>query len=73
MEIGNLHEKEFRVMNTKMMQELGKRTHAQSKKLEVFSKETENIKNNQTELKKTITKMKNTLEGITSRINEVEE
>ena len=53
-------------MNIKMIQELGKRMDAQSKKLqEVFIRELEN--------KNTITEMKNTLEGINSRINEAEE
>ena len=44
-EIGNLPEKEFKVMIVKMIQELGKRMNAQSEKLqEVFNKELENIK-----------------------------
>ena len=61
-------------MIIKMIQELGKRMDAQSKKLqEVFSKELKNIKNNQTELKNTITEMKNTLEGIYCRVKEAEE
>ena len=38
----------------------------QSEKLEVSSKELENIKNNQTEMRTTITEIKNTLEGINS-------
>lgn len=38
-EIGHLPEKEFRVMTVKMIKELGKRMHAQSKKLKVFLKE----------------------------------
>ena len=46
MEIANLPEKEFRVMIVKMIKEL-RRMDAQSKKLEVFNKELENIKNNQ--------------------------
>ena len=40
-EIGNLPEKEFAVMITKMMTELGRRLDAQNKKLEVFEKELE--------------------------------
>ena len=39
-EIGNLPEKEFRVMIVKMIKELGRRMDAQSEKLEVFNKET---------------------------------
>ena len=66
--LGNLPKKEFRVMSIKMIQELGKRMDAQSKKLqEVFNKELENVKNNK--LKSIITDMKNTLEGINSRRN----
>ena len=39
-------------MTVKVVQELGKRMDAQSKKLQaVFNKELKNIKNNQTELK----------------------
>lgn len=45
-EIGNLPEKEFRVMIVKMIQELGKRMDKQNEKLqEIFSKELEKIKN----------------------------
>ena len=43
-EIGNLPEKEFRVMIIKVMKELGRRMDAQNEKLEVFNKELENIK-----------------------------
>ena len=56
MEIGNLPEKELRVMTVKMIKELWRRMNAQSEKLEVLNKEVENIKNNQTEMKITITK-----------------
>ena len=72
MKIGNLPEKEFRLVIVKMIKELGRRMDAQSKKLEVFNKELENIKNNQTEMKNTITEMKNTLEGINTRLNDTE-
>ena len=74
MELGNLPKKEFRVMIINMIQELGKLMDAKSEKLqEVFNEKLANIKSNQTELKYTITEMKNTLNGIYSRINEVEE
>ena len=43
-EIGNLPEKEFRVMIIKVMKELRRRMDAQNEKLEVFNKELENIK-----------------------------
>ena len=56
MEIGNLPEKELRVMTVKMIKELWRRMNAQSEKLEVLNKEVENIRNNQTEMKITITK-----------------
>ena len=47
-EIGNLLEKEFRVMIVKMIQELRKRIEAQTKKIqEMFNKELEDIKNKQ--------------------------
>ena len=46
-EVGNLPEKEFRIMTVKMIKKFGKRMGAQSEKLEVFNKELENIKNNQ--------------------------
>ena len=47
MEIGNLPEKEFRVMILKMIKELGRRMDVQSKKLEVYNRELGNIKNKQ--------------------------
>ena len=72
-EIGNLPEKEFRVMTVKTIIELRRRMDTQSKKLEVFNKDLENMKNNQTEMKNTLTEMKNTLEGINSRLNDTEE
>ena len=43
MEIGNLPEKEFKVMLVEMTKELRRKMDAQSKKLEVFNKELENI------------------------------
>ena len=73
-EIGNLPKKEFRVMIVKMTQDLGKRTDAQTEKIqEIFNKELEDLKNKQTEMNNTITEMKNALEGINSRLNEAEE
>ena len=47
-EIGNLPEKEFRVMIVKMIQDLGKRMEAQSEKIqEMFNKDLEDRKNKQ--------------------------
>ena len=73
-EISNLPEKEFRIMRVKMIQGLGKRMKAKSKKMqEMFNKNLEELKNKQTEMNNTITEMKNTLEGINRRIPEAEE
>ena len=45
MEIGNLPEKEFRVIIVKMIQDLGKRMEAQTERIqEMFNKEIEYIK-----------------------------
>ena len=66
-EIGNLPEKEFRIMIVKMIQDLGKRMEAKIKKMqEKFTRNLEELKNKQPE-------MSNTLEGICSRITEAEE
>ena len=74
MEIGNLPEKEFRIMIVKMIQDLGKRMEAKIKKMqERFNKDLEELKNKQTEMNNTRIEMKNTLEGINSRITEAEE
>ena len=73
-EIGNLPEKEFRIMIVKMIQDLGKRMEANIEKMqEMFNKDLEELQNRQTEMNNTITEMKNTLEGISSRITEAEE
>ena len=73
-EIGNLPEKELRIMIVKMIQDLGKRMEAKIEKMqEMFNKELEELKNKQTEMNNTITERKTTLEGIDSRITEVEE
>ena len=74
MEIGNVPEKEFRIMIVKMSQDLRKRMEANIKKMqEMFNKDLEELKNKQTEMNNTITEMKTTLEGINSRITEAEE
>ena len=73
-EIGNLSEKEFRVMIVKMIQSLGNRMEAWIEKIqEMFDKDLEELKNKHTEMNNTITEMKNTLEGISNRITEAEE
>ena len=74
MEIGNLPEKEFRIMIVKMIQDLGKRMEAKMEQMqEMFNKDLQELKNKQTEMNNTITEMKTTLEGINSRITEAEE
>ena len=73
-EIGNLPEKEFRVMIVKMIQNLGNRMQTQIETIqEMFNKDLEELKNKQTEMNNTITEMQNTLEGINDRITEAEE
>ena len=73
-EIGNLPEKEFRVMIVKMIQNRGNRLEVWIEKIqEMFNKDLEELKNKQTEMNNTITEMKNTLEGISNRITEAEE
>ena len=73
-EIGNLSEKEFRVMIVKMIQNLRNRMEAQIEKIqEMFNKDLEELKNKQTVMNNTITEMKITLEGINSRITEAKE
>ena len=69
-EIGNLPEKEFRIIIVKMIQNLGNRIH---KMQETFNKDVEELKRNQATMKNTINEIKNTLDGINSRITEVEE
>ena len=70
-EIGNLAEKEFRIMIVKMIQNLGIRMEAKIEKIqEMINKDLEELKNKQTEVTNTITEMKTTLEGINSRIAE---
>ena len=74
MEIGNLPEKELRIMIVKMIQNLGKSMEAKIEKMqEMFNKDLEELKNKQTKMNNTLTEMKNTLEGINSRITEAEE
>ena len=69
MEIGNLPEKEFRIMIVKMIQDLRKTVEAKIEKMqEMFNKDLEELKKKQTEMNNTITEMKTTLEGINSRI-----
>ena len=55
-EIGNLLEKELRVIIAKMIQDFEKRMEAQTEKIqEMFNKELEDIKTKQPEIKNTTT------------------
>ena len=69
-EINNLPDKEFKALVIKILTELGKRTHVQSKN---FNKELKNIKKAQSEMKNSIAEIKNTLEGMNSRLSDTEE
>ena len=71
-EVGNIPEKEFRIMIVKMIQDLGKRMEAKIEKMqEMFNKDLEEwknkhleeLENKQTEMNNA-TEMKNTLEGV---------
>ena len=60
MKVGNLSEKEFRIMIVKIIQAVNKRMEAKIEKMqEMFTKDLQELKNKQ-------------LEGINSRITEVE-
>ena len=61
-EIGNLPNRELKVMIIKMIKELRRRLDEQIEKLGVFKRNIEHIKNNQTEMKSTISEMKNILQ-----------
>ena len=69
-EIGSLPETEFRVMMVKMIQNLGNRME---KIQEMFNKDQEELKSKQTMMNNTINETKDSLEGINSRITQVEE
>ena len=58
-EIGNLPEKEFRIMIVKMIHNLGNRI---DKMQETFNKDVEELKRNQAMMKNTINEIKNTLD-----------
>ena len=68
-EMGRLHEREFRVMTVKMIQNLGKRME---KIQETFNKDLEEIKSKQTMMNNTTNEIKNSLEGINRGITEAE-
>ena len=80
-EIGNLPEKEFRIMIIKMIQNLENKMEIQINSLEtriekmqeMFNKDLEEIKKSQLKMDNTISEIKNTLEGTNSRIMEAED
>ena len=77
-DMGNLPEKEFRIMIIKMIQNLENRIELQINNLEtriermqeMFNKDLEEIKQSQLKMNNTINEIKNTLEGTNSRIME---
>lgn len=71
-EISNLSEKRFRVMILKMIQDSGKITEAEMKKIqEIFNSDLEELKKNK-QMNNTIIEFKNTTEVI-NRVTEAEE
>ena len=75
--IGNLPEKEFRIMIIKMIQNLENKMELQinglemkiEKMQEMFNKDREEIKKSQLKMNNAINEIKNTLEGTKSRSN----
>ena len=80
-EIGNLSEKEFRIMIIKMTQNLENKMELQINSLEtkiekmqeMFNKDLEEIKKSQLKMNNAINEIKITLEGTMSRITETED
>ena len=80
-EIGNLPEKEFRIMIIKMIPNLENKLELQINSLEtkiekiqeMFNKDREEIKKSQLKMNNAINEIKNTLEGTNSRITETED
>ena len=80
-EIGNLPEKEFRIMIIKMIQNLENKMELQINSLEtktekiqeLFNKDLEEIKKSQLQMNNAMNEIKNTLEGTKSRITEAED
>ena len=68
-EIGELPEKDFRIIIVKMIKNL---ENKMVKMQESINKDLEELKNRHTETNNTITEIKTTLEGINTRISESE-
>ena len=79
-EIGNLPEREFRILIVKMIQNRESKTELQINSLEkriekmqeMFNKDLEDIKKSQSTMNNAINDIKNTLEGTNSRITGAE-
>ena len=71
--IGNLSEKEIRVMIIKMFKNIENRIEKMLEIFNTFNKDIKEIKKKQMVMNNTVTEIKNTLEGIDSRITEAEE
>ena len=79
--IGNLPEKEFRIMIIKMIQNLENKIELQinsvetwiQKMKEMFDKDLEETKKSQLQMNNAINEIKNTLEGTNNRITEAED
>ena len=69
LEITNLHEKDFRQMIVKMIQDLGNKLEAKIDKLPgTLRKEIEDLRTKQAEMQNTITEIKNSLQATNNRI-----
>ena len=68
--MGNLPEKEFRIIIVKMIKDVENKMEKMQKSINKYLEE---LKNKHAEANNTITEIKNTLEGINSRISEAEE
>ena len=77
-EIGSLHEKEFRIMRVKMIQNLeNKQINSLETRIEkmqkMFNRDLEEINKSQSIMNNAKTEIKSTLEGTNSRITKAEE
>ena len=73
-EILSIHEKDFRLLMLRMMQDIGNQLEAKMDNLqETLTKEIQDRKLKQEEMQNTVTKIKNSLEAANSRIQEAEE
>ena len=74
LEIINLHEKDFRLIIVKMIQDTGNKLKAKIDKLQAtLSEEIQDLSIKQAEMQNTITEIKNSLQVTNSRVQEAEE